>query len=81
MPAHEHEWRPVAGACARYSCTCGGSGYRHNNGRILETSVAADIDPEDLITARPTANYRTGRAQRRISEEWEGWYRDQEQMI
>lgn len=78
--AHAHEWEPIAGACARYGCWCGAAGHRGGDGRILETrgASASDVDPEDQITARPIANYLTGRVPARFPKEWESWEREQE---
>jgi hypothetical protein len=30
-----HAWRPVIGECAAYDCSCGATGYRLPNGRIV----------------------------------------------
>lgn len=53
MSTHAHEWRPVEGYCALYACACSAIGHRRADGTI-EIKAAANVRPEDLITARPT---------------------------
>jgi hypothetical protein len=52
---HVHEWHPVEDAVSRYRCTCGDVGRRGLDGRIREDRSAANVDPDDLVTARPAA--------------------------
>lgn len=32
---HVHDWKPLLEHFRRYACTCGATGYRHNNGQIV----------------------------------------------
>lgn len=78
IEAHEHDWTPVPGECARYACACGGVGYRDGNGRIHEIKHATDLDRDAQITAWPIADYHTGRVRVRIPNDWEFWETQQE---
>jgi hypothetical protein len=53
--AHVHDWHSIDddGAVARYSCACSAVGRRNLGGRIVEVATVANVDPDDLITARP----------------------------
>ena len=38
---HEHAWMPIAGACGRYRCACGGTGYRD----LVDGTITAHKTP------------------------------------
>jgi hypothetical protein len=69
MPAnvdHEHAWRPAFGAPGRYACACGDTGRRQRDGSIV-TSMTAIVDPDDIVTARPTDDQTINEYGRRIA--------------
>ncbi len=74
---HAHEWTPIAGVCARYSCWCGVAGHRRADGKIRESASTGSVWPEDLITARPTSDCVTGRVHPHMPDD--SWGREQDQ--
>ena len=70
---HTHDWTPIPGQCACYACACGAVGNRSDNGVIQETKLTAELAHHAQITARPVADYRTGRVRARIVEDEDFW--------
>lgn len=70
---HAHHWSPVAGERARYACACSATGYRNSGGTIHAVEHAPEIDPDARISARPIADYRTGRVRARILDDEDFW--------
>jgi len=51
---------------------------RTTNGLLIEVRQASELDLESQITARPIADYRTGRVRARFAGDWEFWEHETE---
>lgn len=49
---HAHEWKPVQGRMAQYSCDCGGSAYRNRFGKFIIRAGAPSGPAEPTARAK-----------------------------